>query len=341
MRILIATGIYPPDIGGPAQYTVSIEKEFRNQGHTVLVKHYTKIERILPIGIRHIYFALKSFLTYLRADQVLVLDTFSVAFPIYILSLLTGKRYTIRTGGDFLWENYVERTRKDVLLRNFYSQETGNLTGKERIIFWLTKKIVQRAEYMVFSTTWQKNIWLPVYGIDERKTRLVENYYNVVSEAKTPSTPEDESKVFMLGCRELYWKNKKMAIRVLERLQRDFPRLQIEIDDKTYPHAEYIERMKKAYATVLVSLGDISPNMMLDSVRAGTPFVLTKENGITERLQGLGVFVEPLHEEDIYQKIVSLLNPEIYADCKKRIKNYAFIHTWKEIAAEFIQIWQR
>lgn len=341
MRILIATGIYPPEIGGPAQYAYNIEKEFRAKGHTVVVKHYTKVERKLPMGLRHIYFALKTFWAFVRADHILVLDTFSVALPIYALSLIIPKKYTIRTGGDFLWENYVERTKKDVLLKDFYKTEQNNLTRKEKIILSLTKNIVQRASPFVFSTKWQRDIWAPIYGINPAKIALIENYYNVAPNAEPYKHSDEENKVFMLGCRDLHWKNKKTAIAALERLQKDFPQSNIEIDAKTYPHDEYTARMKKAYATVLVSLGDISPNMMLDSVRAGTPFVLTEENGITERLQGLGVFVKPLDIEDVYNKMVTLLDPTVYEQYKGKIQHMAFKHTWSEIADEFIQLWQR
>ncbi len=341
MRILIATGIYPPEIGGPAQYAVNTESVFRKKGHIVTVKHYTAIERWLPLGLRHIYFAIKSIIAFIRADTILVLDTFSVALPIYALSLIIPKKYTIRTGGDFLWENYTERTKKDVLLRKFYTDEIHNLTRKERLILSITRRVLQRATYVVFSTAWQRDIWKPVYNIAPERVRLIENYYNVTGDAHAHEHKAGESKVFMLGCRDLHWKNKPMAIKVLKRLQHDFPTLSIEIDTNTYPHAEYIARMKKAYATVLVSLGDISPNMMLDSVRAGTPFVLTEENGIQSRLEGLGVFVNPLDEDDIYNKVVSLLNPATYSIYKEHIAQYSFTHTWDQITDEFITLWQQ
>ena len=58
-NILIVTGIYPPDIGGPARYAKNLKQAFEGQGHTVGVKTYG-IEKYLPTGIRHFLFFLKN-----------------------------------------------------------------------------------------------------------------------------------------------------------------------------------------------------------------------------------------------------------------------------------------
>jgi hypothetical protein len=58
MKILIATGIYPPKIGGPAQYALNLKNEFEKMGHGVRVKTYG-IEGKLPTGFRHLFFFFK------------------------------------------------------------------------------------------------------------------------------------------------------------------------------------------------------------------------------------------------------------------------------------------
>ena len=68
-RILVATGIYPPDIGGPAQYAYELEKIWKTEGYDVTVKYFL-FERKLPTGIRHIWFLIKSLPSILRADFI-------------------------------------------------------------------------------------------------------------------------------------------------------------------------------------------------------------------------------------------------------------------------------
>lgn len=338
MNILIATGIYPPEIGGPAQYAYNLENQFRAKGHNVDVRYFTKIERKLPTGLRHLYYLLKTLPAFVRADYILVLDTFSVAMPIYILSKIFRKSYTIRTGGDFLWESYVERTKKPILFKEFYKTEIPYFTKKEKLIFDVTKIILSSCRTIVFSTSWQQNIFIEAYGIDRNKTTIIENYYNIskTSTIQTETTPS--TKNFLISTRNLFWKNKDRLIAHLQRLQKEFPEAGIEIDDNTYSHMQFQEKIRTSYAVVLMSLGDISPNMILDAIGQGTPFLLTTENGIGDRIRDIGLFANPLDDEDIYNKLTMLLDPNIYTELKQKLSKYSQTHSWEEMAGEYLAL---
>src|SRR5436309_2301876 len=109
MKILIATGIYLPKIGGPAQYAKNLERVFTDLGHSVTVLTFG-LEDNLPTGVRHLFFFFKILPKVFSADIICALDTFSVGLPAVLASQISGKKCVIRTGGDFLWEQYVERT---------------------------------------------------------------------------------------------------------------------------------------------------------------------------------------------------------------------------------------
>ena len=55
MKILIATGIYPPDIGGPATYSKLLKEELSKRGLKVDILTYgpAGISRKIPKGLRH------------------------------------------------------------------------------------------------------------------------------------------------------------------------------------------------------------------------------------------------------------------------------------------------
>lgn len=81
MKILISTGIYPPDIeGGAAQYARNLYETWKVQGHDVKVAAY-RWERAFPAGIRHLLFFTKILRKGWNADLILVLDTWSAAVP--------------------------------------------------------------------------------------------------------------------------------------------------------------------------------------------------------------------------------------------------------------------
>src|SRR5690348_11398603 len=119
MRILIATGIYPPEIGGPAEYAKNLKDAWNSQGHQVTVKVFSRF-KFLPTGLRHLAYFLYIVPAVIRADFILSLDTFSAGLPAVLAARLFGKQIIVRTGGDFLWEFYVERTGELVLLKDFY-----------------------------------------------------------------------------------------------------------------------------------------------------------------------------------------------------------------------------
>src|SRR3989338_5375220 len=100
MKILIAAGIYPPDIGGPAQYARGVEEALKKQGHRVKVLAF-KVERKLPTGIRHLYYFFRALFSLGSVDFVFSPDTFSAALPALCAVKLLRKKIIVRTGGDF------------------------------------------------------------------------------------------------------------------------------------------------------------------------------------------------------------------------------------------------
>ena len=330
MNILITTGIYPPKIGGPAQYAKNLKESFEKMDQIVSVKTYG-IEDSLPTGIRHLFFFLKIIREVLRSDVVFALDTFSVGLPSVLVCKIFNRKCIIRTGGDFLWEQYVERTQKNILLRNFYNTEKENLSLKEKIIFKLTKWTFQNVSHIIFSTDWQRQIFVKAYGLDVAKTSLVENYYG-----DKESDFDFESKTFVASARNLTWKNFDVLKRVFNKVNLENKEAVLFTDN--LPYQKFIEKMSNSYAVLLVSLGDISPNMILDAIRLNRPFICTKEVGIYERIKDAGTFVDPLNENEIEVAILNLLTAEGYKNAKEKVRNFNFTHTWDQIAEEFLDV---
>lgn len=335
MKILISSGIYPPDIGGPAQYARNLYETWKKQGHDVKVAAY-RWERALPPFIRHLLFLTKIIRKGWNADLILVLDLWSAAVPTMYACMLMRKKYIIRTGGDFLWESYVERTGDMVYFKNFYQSKDVKLTTKEKIYYSLGKKALKRASKIIYSTEWQRSIFAKAYDIDKDKTTIVENFCgNRVS----PIQPENRS--FIAATREVKWKNietLREAFEIAKQKNHELGLPDIELDTGKAVYDSFFEKIRRSYAVILVSIGDISPNMILDAIHAGTPFIVTEENGITERIRPCAIFVDPMNKQDIVNKILWLSDPKNYALQKQKIIDFKWVHTWENIAAEIINI---
>ncbi len=333
MKILIATGIYPPRVGGPSQYAKNLKAEWEKRGYKVRVKTFN-FEHFLPSGFRHFYFFLKIIPRVLWADFVFALDTFSVGWPATCAAKLFGKKIIIRTGGDFLWEGYVERSGDKVLLKDFYKTTKDRWSRKERAIFSLTKWTLHNVDTLIFSTKWQREIWLEPYNLGNIKTAFVENYYGAKEKSYEPT-----EKNFIGGARLRVWKNTKMAKEVFA--LKEVTDLGATHNTESVRYEEFMTKIARCYAVLLVSLGDISPNLILDAIRHNKPFIVTKENGLMDRIGDIAIIVDPQDPDGIKEKVLWLCDKENYKNQVEKIKNFKFTHTWEEIAYEIIDIWKK
>lgn len=344
MKILIATGIYPPDIGGPAQYARNLYETWKNEEidgrkvNDVKVAAY-RWERAFPPLVRHFLYFLKVIRKGWNADLILVLDTWSAAVPTMCACALMRKKYILRTGGDFLWETYVERTGDLVLFRDFYDTSLGKLTIKEKLIYKLGGRALRKAGALIFSTDWQRRIFEKAYGLDPRNNFIVENYCGARLEQIEP-----DNRSFVAGTRVLKWKNEetlKDAFGDAKERAIHSGLEDIELDTGKAVYDSFVEKMRHSYAVVLVSLGDISPNMIFDAIRAGTPFILTEETGIKERVSDIAIFANPKDRNDIADKILWLADPANRKAQADMVAKFTWIHEWSEIAKEIVEVSKR
>lgn len=328
MKILICTGIFPPDIGGPAQYAKNLFEEFKKEGHVVWVSAYN-FERKFPSGLRHLIFFFKSFLKTVRADFIIALDTFSAGLPAVILGKLFRKKVLLRVGGDFLWETYTARGGKLGLAKFYYSMP--DLFLKEKIIYCFQKFIFKNS-YVIFTTNWQKEIFEKSYFLKTNGVFVIENYYG-----EKVGGFESRDKNFIVAARPVKFKNLEFLQEIFSELINEEKDLKLEIvSDVDYEKA--LEKIRGAYAAILISISDISPNFILDTVSANKPFIMTKETGLFDRLDKVGIFVDPYNKEEIKSKILLLLDKKNYQEYVERVKNFNFRHSWSEIANEFLEI---
>ena len=341
MKILIATGIYPPDIGGPAQYARGVEEVWKKEGHEVRMLAF-RFERKLPTGIRHLYYFLRVLFSLLGRDFVFSPDTFSAAIPTLLAAKLMGKKCIIRTGGDFLWGQYLERTGDLVLLTDFYSTRKDRFNLKERIIFGLLRSLFRHADATIFSTAWQRDIFEKPYGLNLQKCFVIENYYGVRESPVSSHILENlriDKKVFVGGVRDLKWKNMSRLTSAFAQVQKQG--LPVTLQWETGSRGQFLLDIASCYAVVIASLGDISPNTILEAIQFGRPFILTRETGLYEKLKDIGVWVNPESVSDIAEKIVWLSDEKNYAEQCKKVAAFAFTHSYEEIAQEILKVRNR
>jgi putative flippase GtrA/glycosyltransferase involved in cell wall biosynthesis len=334
LKILLATGIYPPDIGGPAKYAKNLMNEFLKRGHEVKVLSY-RFEKRLPIGIRHCFYFLKVILNIYKVDLIIALDMLSTGFPAILAGKIFNRKTILRIGGDFLWETYIERTGNLITLKDFYSQKP-NLSFKYKIIRFLQKFTLKNASALAFNSKWQRDLFKQIYNLDKSKIFVIENYYG---NNKKIVGAKSKRKNFLFAGRRIKFKNLELLKEIFKELEKEGRRVKLEIISGLLQE-ELQRKIEDSYALITVSISDFAPNFIIEGLSAGKPFILTKECGLTERLNELGIFVNPFNKDEIKQAILSLIDERNYDKYRERIVNFNFIHSWSQVADEFLAIYK-
>jgi glycosyltransferase involved in cell wall biosynthesis len=327
MRIVISTGIYPPDIGGPAQYAKGVKESLERSGHAAPLAVFGFLKR-LPTGIRHILYAVKLFYTAWGADAIFAFDTYSVGVPAAFVGMLLRVPVVIRVGGDFVWESYVERTEALIPLPHFY-QRMPSLGIKERIAYFFVRWMLRHA-HLAFNTQWLLDIWQPVYGFSRERAEVIGN---VIGE-RIPSDTSDRT--MLLYGRSLVLKNAPAFRRAYARARKRG--LDITLEERTVPYEQFIERIRSSHAVVLPSVSEVAPNTVIDALRCGKPFLLTKYSGYAEEFKDYGVIVDPLDEEDMARGMEALADEKGYKALCAHIATFDTIRTYDDVAADLLRI---
>lgn len=331
MKIVIAAPLYPPQVGGPSYYAKGLEDALCELGHDVETVAYGT-SGALPMGVSHLSYLFRIFPRLRGAHVVIALDTASVAIPAWLAARIYRIPFLIRTGGDFVWEHYLERTKHLVPLPVFYN-ETRRLSFKERLVFILTRFIVRRS-VMIFSTEMQRDVWTRPYEIRAEKTYIIEN---AVDEPLLAGKPTRKN--FLWHVRPIAMKNGENLHEAFTAAKVKYP--DICLEEGILPKTELLGHMKDCYAVVLPSISEISPNYILDALRFKKPFILDKYSGFAKWLEPYGTLIDPLDVSDIQRGVEYLANEEGYKDAVLKVSQFSFVRTYGEVAKDFLSIIER
>jgi glycosyltransferase involved in cell wall biosynthesis len=133
-KILIVSGIYPPEIGGPASYGQALARKLA-QDHRVTVISYStvfssaadraenfKIIRVWKKNIsvfRYALYFLKLLFLVPKADVVYALNAASAGLPGIILARFFNKKFFVKIVGDKAWETSIQKGETSFLLNDF------------------------------------------------------------------------------------------------------------------------------------------------------------------------------------------------------------------------------
>lgn len=366
MKILIATGIYPPDIGGPATYAFNLKREFEKLGHEVIILTYSndqssrqdniyKISRRQNLLLR--YFAyFKQVLGLAKdSDVVYLLDLMSAGLPGSLAARLKNKRVVMRIAGDFLWEKAVQKNITKLPLTKYY-QAPKNIRAKVLLIFcrWILKKV----DLVIFSTKLQADIYQKHYKVPVSKIKIITNPITKTNSKTADSGCED---CIIFAGRLIKLKNIEKLIKAFGSIKNQDTQLLIFGDgpeknnlNKLIQKLSLANKIKllgnidqnKLLAKILTckfviipSLSDISPNLALECLSMAKPVILTQYTGLDSQIMSYFISIDPESEIDIKNKIEYLLQAKNLENYHQKLeKIHPPVKVWADIAKQHAEI---
>jgi len=287
MKILIATPLYPPDIGGPATYTKLLEKELPKKGIAVLVVNFAEV-RHLPKGLRHLIYFFKVWRQARAVEIVYAQDPVSVGLPAMLAAKLRRKKFMVRIPGDYAWEQAVLRYDINGTLDEFVN-ENKNYPLTIRLFKKIETLVCRQAKIIVVPSQYLKRVVL-AWGISETKIKVIHNAFdNQFSDLTKSSARESlklDGRILVSAGRLVPWKGFLKLIEVVNSLKQDYPDLKLIIigDGPERKKLDQVINENKLEKKVILT-SRLSKDRLFEYLKAADLFVLnTAYEGLSHQI---------------------------------------------------------
>ncbi|HZY45928.1 MAG TPA: glycosyltransferase family 4 protein [Anaerolineae bacterium] len=313
MRILIATDIFPPDIGGPATYVPIIAAELAQRGHAVRVLTYSqtdqvdthypfKVERILLRGSRvaRLLRTFRRIASNVHWAEVVYLN--GLLIETSIVNFILRKPAAAKVVGDITWERARDKGWIDAEFEDFQNKKYGWRIELRR---GLRNWALRRARIIIVPSAYLKRI-VSHWPINLDRVQIVYNSF----EPKMPAAASIDLPLkthyrIITSCRLTAWKGVDGLIEAIAALPDtglvivgdgpersrliDLAR-RLKVTDRVYfvgqvPADQVAGYLRACNLFVLNSRYEGLPHGILEALATGLPVIAADAGGTSEIVQ--------------------------------------------------------
>ncbi len=346
MKILLAADIFPPQVGGPATYVVTLANEFTKLGDDVRVVslNSNSDKSMINCSLSAVRFNNK-FLKYLHyfwlllkniiaTDVVYAMGPVNAGFPSMLLAKLFRKTFVVKVVGDYAWEQYMNleskvNDSKFVSIDDFQKKNIA-LPFKIKFLKWVEHFVCKQANTVIVPSEYLKKI-VKNWGANRH---CIEVVYNTAEFKKNlPKKVERDNSIIFVG-RLVPWKGVDTLIKVFRGVNKEMPEttlkivgdgpemknlkkltanLQIEKKVKFFGnvgHEEVLKEMKKSSVFVLNSSYEGLSHVLLEAIFADLPVLASDVGGNSELIikGGNGELFAYNNEKEMEEKIIKMIS---------------------------------
>ncbi|MEK7072561.1 MAG: glycosyltransferase family 4 protein [Patescibacteria group bacterium] len=353
-KILIATGIYPPDIGGPATILKALINSLENNGFDIKLITYSNVakqeddgDKIFRINRKKLFNQLSYFLKMYKlatwADLIYVTDTYSVGYFAYLIKKINSKKYVVRFVGDSAWETAVGNNWTTDYIVDFqnkkYSSKIERLKNRRKGILLGADRIIAVSNF-IGSVAQQ-------IGADKNKIKIIYNSIDFIDSHIDKQEVEKirnkfgaDAKIITTACRLTSWKGVDGIIKIMPQLKEKFGQVVLLVlgdgpelanlknlaqELKVEDSVEFLGRVKHEKVANYFASSDLfilntnyeaMSHTLLEVMRVKTPIIATTSGGNPEVIddQKTGWLIPYNNLEELESAAVKILSDKNLAD---------------------------
>ena len=298
MKLVLATPLFPPEIGGPATYAKLLSEGLPEKGVEVEIVKFNDM-RHLPKIVRHYAYYRRLKRALKAADAILALDPVSVGLPAMKAAQKAKKPYVVKIVGDYAWEQGQQRFGVTQNLDVF--SKTEDVPLPVRILRRVQMHVAQSAARVIVPSDYLKCI-VTTWGVRAENIQVV---YNAVLPEAVGLVPEKVAQLprplVVTAGRLVPWKQIIGIIDAVSKLPEaslaivgDGPdRAMLErhahatmpgrtIFTGMLSHADTLATMWSAEAFVLNSSYEGLSHLLVEALMLGVPTIATRVGGNPE-----------------------------------------------------------
>jgi glycosyltransferase involved in cell wall biosynthesis len=372
-KLLIISGSFPPDSGGPASLLPNLIPELMKNGYEITVLTYGELIDDLPYKVVRISRRANKFLVILKLiytaiklakvnDQIYSFDVYWPGLSAMVASKFLNRKQIARFTGDSAWET---ASNQGLTTKNVVDFQKDYINFNIQWLKWCRNAILRNCRYVITDSYFLKDLLLN-FGVDEKKILPVHNSVEYLpfpenfDKEKFKRENNLKEKIIITISRLVPWKGIGPVMNVL-------PRLQAELKEISFvcmgdgPEFNKLkkqgEKMATEYGLDIRLLGNLPRKQVTPWFLIADAYVLnTNYEGIAHTLVEALYFKTPViatraggNGEIIFDEFNGLMidysnEEQIYKALKRILTDQELIKKFKNNSGEKLKndfIWER